>query len=587
MALRTDTLVTAELADEARRVIDAIPEAELMEFAQSDPAFQSGGFRTTRVAHLRARVFQLVTAPQPIAESLRRLLARHSLNLRLVALLTPATLAENRQDLAVLFGSQRLLLALLVDEREGVREMAERWLREGGAASLPIAPDAAAARLRERFGPLLARLAAAGVETPADPADGGREREDLRERLRVAQTDVRRLRTAEERRQRAQEHLDAQAQELAALRRQFDAAEIARRQSERLLADLEAELARERNQTEARVQARVETRLATEFHGWLARQRHVAAEAVPAAAAAGQDLLQRAAAALARQAAEDAASGTYAGLRARLTALTGQHVRVQAALANAVHPVAALIASAGELAREVARLRELLDGDTPPDRVAEALLSAAAGADVVRLVALRSLAQEMAGLNLLLPRDAARLQDALRLRQALLQATTPPAALSSHGDKDADPDNALWRLRQALQGAATAIVLVDGHNTLFSLQARYFASPTHSQPNAAARERLVTDWVRVVADRPTARVWIVFDGPEASERSAAENVRVSYSGGTGTDRADAVLAQTVRFFRQAGAQTIILVSNDGALVAEACRLGALVLPPGNLLTLLT
>lgn len=587
MALSNNIVLTPELADEARRVIDALPEAELTDFAQADPAFQAGGFRTNRVAHLRTRVFQLVTAPQPIAEGLRRLLARHSLNLRLVALLAPAMLAESRQDLAVLFGAQRLLLAMLVDEREGVREMAERWLRDGGAASLPIASEAAAVRLRDRFGPLLARLAEFSAEAPVSHADRDREIEELRERVRTAQADCRRLRSAEERRQRLQVQLQAQTQELATVRGQLDATEGAWRQSERRVAELEIDLARERNQAEARVQARVETRLAAEFHGWLARQRNVAAAAAPVAGAASQDLLQRAAAALARQAAEDVVSGTHAGLRARLAELADQHTCAQDALANAVHPVATLVAVERELAQETARLRELLEGDSPPDRAAAALLSAAASADAGRLPALRNLAQEMAELGLFLPRDAARLQDALRVRQALVQATTPTAAWLGQGDKDADPADALWRLRQALQGAATAVVLVDGHNTLFSLQARYFASQSHGQPNGASRARLVADWVRVVQDRPTARVWIVFDGPEATEQSAAENVRVSYSGGTGTDRADAVLAQTVRFFRQAGAQTIILVSNDGALVAEARRQGALILPPGNLLTLLT
>jgi hypothetical protein len=67
----------------------------------------------------------------------------------------------------------------------------------------------------------------------------------------------------------------------------------------------------------------------------------------------------------------------------------------------------------------------------------------------------------------------------------------------------------------------------------------------------------------------------VFDGPVSSEETPAPNVRVSYSGGVGEHRADAVLLDNIRFLRGVDAEIpVILASNDNALCGQARRIGA-------------
>ena len=130
------------------------------------------------------------------------------------------------------------------------------------------------------------------------------------------------------------------------------------------------------------------------------------------------------------------------------------------------------------------------------------------------------------------------------------------------------------RLRYS--GQTPAILLIDGHNVLFGLPARYMPARGTSLPDADKRKKLTDDIVRVTAPNPSVRAWIVFDGPTRSDTQASPNVRVTYSGGEGEHRADGVILDNLRFFKSSSPDTLVLlVSNDNDLCASARRLGAL------------
>jgi hypothetical protein len=150
-----------------------------------------------------------------------------------------------------------------------------------------------------------------------------------------------------------------------------------------------------------------------------------------------------------------------------------------------------------------------------------------------------------------------------------------------------DDNSALGLLRQAMAGRRPGVLLIDGHNILFGLQGRYQPPAGAATWNASTRARLIEDVVRLTGGRPACRAWIVFDGPARSESTAADNVRVTYSGGSGEHRADLVLLDNVRFFRSADAATVVLLaSNDNGLGAEARRLGAKIISAAELGALL-
>ena len=70
------------------------------------------------------------------------------------------------------------------------------------------------------------------------------------------------------------------------------------------------------------------------------------------------------------------------------------------------------------------------------------------------------------------------------------------------------------------------------------------------------------------------RVWIVFDGPDEAVRRVDARVRVSYTGGTGEQRADRLICDFVRMAAFLGlADRVTVRTHDKALLAQIRRLG--------------
>jgi len=572
MALHPDNKLTPEIEAELRRVMDALTEDELSLLAHNDPAFQAGGFRAGNTAALRARAFQVASGAQSISSTLRRLLMTHSLNRTLVGLLSAAVLTDLRNELAVLFGSPRLLLAMLVDDRDDVRELAARWMRQE-PVFLAMDPVAATARLHESFARL---LEAAGSGEAAKGAPVTREtwkdaREHLEQQLRDARVEARRLKGVDDRLARTRDQLAAREREWTEAQTRLNEAEAQARAAVRERDAAKIELERELRHREERLLAAVESRLALEAGAWLTPVRAVAVEAA-SPATTGDALQARAAGALARQAATDRHSGNRRMLAARHEALTKQLTDVRDALANALQPLPELATMAGELSAELERLGRLINRGAERPAVEAQLAARMAMAAPDELQNMRGLVKQLATLGVFDAEAAVRLNGMLENRLRVARATS--LSLPDVDDEDQTPTAVL---RRALRGRCAAILLIDGHNVLFGLQGRYFPPQGAVVPTGSTRVRVVEDVVRLTADRPTCRAWIVFDGPTRSESTPSANVRVTYSGGEGEHRADAALLDNIRFFRAADEIPILLVTNDNALMAAARRLGALTL----------
>ena len=95
-----------------------------------------------------------------------------------------------------------------------------------------------------------------------------------------------------------------------------------------------------------------------------------------------------------------------------------------------------------------------------------------------------------------------------------------------------------------------------------------------ARKEAANREDLVDQARRRVEESGGAlRVWIVLDGPKAASR-AEGGVRVSYTGGGGSQRADRMIVDYVRMAAWLGLRGRVSVrTNDKDLARKAERLG--------------
>ena len=562
------TPLTPACEKELRRLIDLIPDNELSVLAVTEPAFQNGGFRASNTAALRARVAQLACGPQPVSDALRRLIARRSRARTLTGPLALSSLTETRHALAALIGSEALLVALLLDDRQELRDKAESWMQ----TSLPFVstdPAEAQARLRETFAglaELLGSSAPTGATVTRETWQAQKEQLELR--VRDLQEEKRRLKGVDDRLARVTQKLSSTEEKRSEAQSKRETAEKSLRETARERDELKVELERETAHREERLTSSLDLALAREFHGWLAEARAVEAAAIEPAPHA--DLLARAEAALKKQNASDRHSGNRATLAERLSRLEAVREKVRDALANALRPAQELKTVEAELVAEIRALRKLLNPDAAATPLEEALSARIHAADDNDLPRLRDLPDLISTLNILDDAALTRLRQTFQKRLAAAQAVGTP--LDPHTE---ERQNAASVLGRALAGQIPAILLVDGHNVLFGLPARYNPPRGGALTDAEKRKKLTDDVTRLTASNPAVRAWIVFDGPTRSDTQAAANVRVTYSGGTGEHRADGVILDNLRFFKTTSPETaVILVSNDGDLCSAARRLGA-------------
>jgi hypothetical protein len=562
------TPLTPDCEKELLRLIALIPDPDLSMLVATEPAFQTGGFRAGNSAALRARLQQVVCGSAVISDALRKLVARRSRSFSLTGLLSLEALVEARHAWAAILGGPVLLVALLLDPRKEVRDKAESWMQLA-EPFLGLDPSDALARLRSLFADLseLTGTLPSGDVAPTRET-WHQQKEKLESRLRDLQAENRRLKGVDDRFSRVTVQLKANEEKRSSAEQKLDAAEKQLRQKSREAEEALAELARETSRREDRLQAAIDAALAKEFHGWLANARAVECAAVDPTTQ--NDLLAQAESALKRQKEIDRHSGNHALLAERLERLQVMQARVRGALRNALRQAPELKTVEQSLEAEIKALSDLLEPAPAASPLEEAVLARIHAAKENDLPKLRELPELLASLHVLDEAAHARLKQAFQKRLAAIQALGVPLAADLEQRRDAAA-----HLERALSGQEPAILLIDGHNVLFGLPARYMPSRGKALPDADKRKRLVDDNVRITAPNPALRTWIVFDGPTRSDTQASPNVRVTYSGGQGEHRADGVILDNLRFFKTTAPEIpVLLASNDNDLCSAARRLGA-------------
>lgn len=126
---------------------------------------------------------------------------------------------------------------------------------------------------------------------------------------------------------------------------------------------------------------------------------------------------------------------------------------------------------------------------------------------------------------------------------------------------------------------AVSRVLIDGHNLLYAVRARFAARLVDGHPRTAAREALVE--TLLAAFRVGSHsVQIYFDGPVAHRERRSEQIEVIYPGGEGDQRADrAILRDLTELNDKSKAAVITVVTRDIKLARRARKRGATVVDP--------
>ncbi len=567
---------------ELNRLVDCLSDGDLAMLAAMEPAFQTGGFRNSKPPIIRTRIRQLVTGSPPISEMLRKHLAKRSRMASLSDLLPPDVLCDNRHAFVALTSAHTFLVALLLDARAEIREKAEAWLKDD-SPFLSLAPEDALKQLRDIFEPLTELLGASASDgLPVTQEAWRAQKEQLDLRIRDLSEQNRRLRGVDDKLAGLLRQLKTAETQLGSTKEKLDEAEKTLRQKNAETEKLVAALNKETANRDERLTAALDLALAKEFFGWLGTAR--ALEAQAQAVDPYADVLKQAEAALAHQAEFDRHTGNRMTLETRLTDLEQMHSRIIQTLKHAIRQSPELKRIEATLSSEIEKLREVLYSAEAASPIENMLIERIHAAPDNALPALRPLPDLLTSAGLLQSDSRGRVMKAFRKRFAALEAM---GVAMPEEEKDARKPS-VNLLGRALAGQKPLMLLVDGHNALFGLPTRYNPQRGSAASEGEKRNKLVADIVRVTAPNPAVRVWVVFDGPQRTDTQASANVRVTYSGGEGEHRADAVLIDNIKFFRAADPNmAVLLVSNDSDLCKDAARQGAQIVPVMDLGTFFT
>ena len=519
----------------------------------------TAGFRPGKLdpAVTRKRL-QAALDQQDLPEPYRDLLRDTTLANSLVRVLSEEALTAARQALCRHHGEAELVAAMLLDEREAVRRQGFEWLQA------PLEAGSAGDR--------------PAVDPAAVPGDGraprsAKERE-LVLTLRAKDKDAKHWR---------REHHAAHEERLR-LRQVVESARTAQADAETRIAELTRQLAQWDARFESRVAERVDALLDARLLPWLRPAEQLARVVAQNGAASW---LEQAEMLLERQAAQDRRYGLRSRLASEWQACQAMQLKLEQAQRDALRPLpelATVAAGIGErmaaIAKELGQPATAMPATTPGlQRLSRSLQSAAT---LDQVVAVRQALQASAALDWL---DEAELAQAYQLIE---QASSRCYALAgvaqgwSQG-RLLSQGLPLHALQAELAQGRPCTVVVDGHNLLYTQRGLFREWCENGQPGQRARQRLIDQLLALLDHQAGLRVHLWFDGDTLHDYTPAPRLRVHYSGGTGTDRADQRIVAHLHHLQQSTpTQLRAVVTDDRSEARQAEQTGALVLAPQEL-----
>ena len=558
-----------------KAAIDAMPDALLVSGARKMPDLLKGLKQDKpHVEMLRQRVLaklELKSTPPPILDILRTATLSESL----IDVLSDKALQQGLPALVEHFGRVPILAAMLLDGRDSVRKMAQEELAK------PI-KDAANAKLQEqdsfklRFKPLLDTLRPVLQDTPYQaptPRSAGTNAKivppalskEQQERDILASTPYRQL-------QKERNALAAERDKLQTLNTKL-ATDLAGQTSR--ANTLSSELSALQSQWRTSIAQGIADGLQHRLAPWLAPSESLA-HSLPAS----QNALERAQQVLTRQAQQDKRYGTRAQVAEELAQARSLLTALQTAQQEALRPLP-------QLAEEIRALATHID--TAQARLNQTSLQPQAPQ-------LRALAQTLLTLHDI---DALQNHKKALERTMLAEAWGLPLcqqayalidrqAMAIYAEHHPDPKDfpppvtSTQHLADCLLHARHCRLFIDGHNLLPKLKPLIGASyyKAGQGPTAQARALLIERIKTLTALHPLVQADIWFDGPDDQHWSETDNLRVWFSGGQGSDRADGRILESLQSEVYRGtSSTRLVVTEDRELLTQAQGTGAIGMSP--------
>jgi hypothetical protein len=302
---------------------------------------------------------------------------------------------------------------------------------------------------------------------------------------------------------------------------------------------------------------------------------------------ASQNALERAQQLLTRQAQQDKRYGTRAQVTEELAKARSLLAALQTAQQESLRPLPQLAEEIRALATHIATTEARLNQTSLQPQAPQ----------------LRALAQTLLTLHDI---DALQNHKKALERTMLAEAWGLPLcqqayalidrqAMANYAEHHPDPKDIpppvtpTQHLADCLLHARPCRLLIDGHNLLPKLKpligASYFKAG--QGPTAQARVLLIERVKTLTAQHPLLEADIWFDSPDDQHWSETDNLRVWFSGGQGSDRADGRILESLQSEVYRGTQnTRLVVTEDRDLLSQVLARGAIGVSPLEMWTMM-
>jgi predicted RNA-binding protein with PIN domain len=156
--------------------------------------------------------------------------------------------------------------------------------------------------------------------------------------------------------------------------------------------------------------------------------------------------------------------------------------------------------------------------------------------------------------------------------------------------KDIDLLNAyspLNAIRIAMARGKDFHLLIDGHNVMHQLKPAWGIHFEKNGPGKKARDHLISKLIELTKNHPKITIDVWFDSPDETYETVNSQLRVKFSGGTGSDRADKKIEADLGHLKaQSKQHDCYVVSADRDVMNSTIRLKANSMSPLELFSIL-
>ncbi len=566
-------------------LIDAAPAADIQALARMDSEL-ARGIRPSaaNVKIIRQRLILQLKDKGPLTKNLFYILRNFSFNIEFIAILSVQVLGLFGSDLTVVFGTAKTMGAMLVDERQPVRDLAIDFLSITPDPPAGHKASAGLNHLTSELAPFLGHiknLMADGgtintVSAPVvDHKSGGC---DNKRKINELASELNREVRARQRLEKALNNkINKKDRQLVVLKDQASREKGQRQELDREVKLLRKQLVRQVEQAEKKIERQVEQRMSSNIRSWLIEPQKIAAAVQKLSKDNDRDIKLRALNILREQEKLDRHYANRRVLRQRLRDLADLKGQVCQAGKESLNPLPELSVLNKELEAEIRALKKLLGESAIEESWYLKLeLKINQAATQSEFNAVKQLLEQLTALDLL-NNEAERLHNIYHNSLARLYEKYSPRAVIP--GKSANP---LQLIQNWHKIKAPFVLVVDGYNVILSMSEIFRSDyEDDGKPGAASRRHLLRI-IEEMLHNSTCLAEVFFDGEEAGQRNFSPRVREVFSGGGSRavlNRADRAIIDYLSSLPPNGwNMPRIIITDDRKLQSQARQQQAQIMP---------